>query len=135
MIKDTLKQIADAKSKLASLEKKAASELSSRLTNLHKDLGYASREDLIAVLKGLGGGKKSGRKPSSRKKAKAAPAKTKGGKKRAKRTRITTELKAKVIAAVKTGGKGAAIAKQFGISVPSLQNIKKAAGLIKARKK
>lgn len=147
MIKDTLKQIADAKSKLASLEEKAASELSSKLTNLHTDLGYESREDLIAALQGLGSakkatGKKRGRKPGKKaaakapKAAKAAPAKKAGGKKaRAKRTRITDELKSKVIAAVKAGGKGAAIATQFGISVPSLQNIKKAAGLIKARKK
>lgn len=150
MIKDTLKLIADAKSKLASLEEKAASELSSKLTNLHTDLGYESREDLIAALQGLGSakkatGKKRGRKPGKKaaakapkapKAAKAAPAKKAGGKKaRAKRTRITDELKSKVIAAVKAGGKGAAIASQFGISVPSLQNIKKAAGLIKARKK
>lgn len=55
--------------------------------------------------------------------------------KRAKRARITEELKANVIAAVKDGGKGAAIAKQFGISIPSLQNIKKAAGLTKPRGK
>ena len=128
MITETLKQIADAKVKLANLEKKAATETAKQLKELHKSLGYDTRAELIAALQGLEGGKvKRGRK------AKAASAPT-GTKKRAKRTRITEELKAEVIAAVKAGDKGTAIAKKFGISVPSLQNIKKAAGLTKTRK-
>ncbi len=141
MITNTLKQIADAKSKLASLEKKAAAEMASKLSSLHKDLGFGSRQELIAALSSLGKapGKKRGPKPKKKavkaakkpvKAAKKAPAVKK---KRAKRTRITDELKAKVIAAVKSGEKGAAVAKKFGISVPSLQNIKKAAGLTKPR--
>ena len=39
------------------------------------------------------------------------------------------------LSALKAGDKGTAVAKKFGISVPSLHNIKKAAGLTKARKK
>lgn len=132
MITETLKQIEEAKAKLANLEKKAAAEQAKKLTNAHKDLGFSSRADLIAALQSLEGGaakSKRGRKP------KAAPVAKKGGaKKRAKRTRITDELKAEVVAAVKAGGKGTDIAKQFGISVPSLQNIKKEAGLTKTRK-
>lgn len=132
MITETLKQIEEAKAKLANLEKKAAAEQAKKLTNAHKDLGFSSRADLIAALQSLEGGAvkkgKRGRKP------KAAPAAKTGSKKRAKRTRITEELKAEVIAAVKAGGKGTDIAKQFGISVPSLQNIKKEAGLTKTRK-
>lgn len=136
MITDTLKQIADAKAKLEALEKKALAEKSKKLTNLHKEVGFDSRADLIAALQGLEGGKpaKRGRKP----KAAGAPkkaAKPAGGKKRAKRAVITDELKAQVIDAVKAGKKGAAIAKEFGISIPSLQNIKKAAGLTKSRGK
>lgn len=131
MITDTLKQIADAKNKLAVLEKKAAEEQAKKLTNLHKDLGYDSRAELIAALQML----ESGPVKRARQAKTAAPKKAAGGaKKRAKRTRITEELKQDVIAAVKSGEKGSTIAKRFGISVPSLQNIKKAAGLTKSRK-
>ncbi|EDY82761.1 hypothetical protein VDG1235_2384 [Verrucomicrobiia bacterium DG1235] len=137
MITDTQKQIAAAKAKLEALEKKAAAETSKKLGNLHKDAGFATRAELIAALQGLEGGKgKRGRKPKAATAKKAAPAK-KAAKatKRAKRARITEELKSQVIAAVKAGDKGAAIAKAFGISIPSLQNIKKAAGLTKTRAK
>lgn len=131
MITDTQKQIAAAKAKLEALEKKAAAETSKKLAGLHKDVGFETRADLISALQGLEGGAKRGRKPKAAKST-AAPAKAK---KRAKRARITEELKADVIAAVKGGEKGAAIAKKFGISIPSLQNIKKAAGLTKSRSK
>ncbi len=134
MITDTQKQIAATKAKLEALEKKAAAESAKKLTNLHKDLGFATRADLIAALSSLEtGGAKRGRKPKAAAEAKAPAAKK--ASKRAKRARITEELKAKVIEAVNAGGKGAAIAKEFGISIPSLQNIKKAAGLTKARAK
>ena len=59
---------------------------------------------------------------------------TKGSKGRAKRTLITAELRQGIIDALKAGGKGSAVAAKFGVSVPTLHNIKKAAGLTKARK-
>ena len=138
MISTTLKAIEATKAKLASLEKKAAAEQHKRIVNLHTDAGFETREDLIAALQSLGGGpkKKQGRKAkkTARKVAKKAVAK-KGAKTRAKRTVITDELRKSIIEALKAGGKGTAVAKKFGISVPSLHNIKKAAGLTKARKK
>lgn len=136
MITNTQKQIAATKAKLEALEKKAAAESAKKLTNLHKNLGFATRADLIAALSSLEtSGAKPGPKKGAAKKAGRPAAKPAKATKRAKRTRITEELKAKVIAAVKAGGKGAAVAKEFGISIPSLQNIKKAAGLTKTRKK
>jgi DNA invertase Pin-like site-specific DNA recombinase len=131
MITNTQKQIAATKAKLDALEKKAAAEAAKKLTNLHKDLGFATRADLIAALSSLeaAGGKSRG---PAKKAGRAAPKKAT---KRAKRAKITEELKAKVIEAVKNGGKGSEIAKDFGISIPSLQNIKKAAGLTKPRGK
>jgi len=48
-------------------------------------------------------------------------------------TKITPEIKQQVISAVKADKSGATIAKEFGISLPSVQNIKKAAGLVKTR--
>ena len=138
MISNTLKAIEATKAKLASLEKKAAAEQRKRIVNLHKDAGFETREDLIAALQALGGApkKKRGRKAkkTARKAAKKAVAK-KGAKKRAKRTVITDALRKNIISALKAGDKGTAVAKKFGISVPSLHNIKKAAGLTKARKK
>jgi hypothetical protein len=56
------------------------------------------------------------------------------GKRRGKRARITPELKAQVKASVEAGKTGAVIAKELGISLPSVQNIKKEFGLVKARK-
>ncbi|MBD5780316.1 helix-turn-helix domain-containing protein [Pelagicoccus sp. NFK12] len=133
MITNTQKQIAATKAKLEALEKKAAAEAAKKLTNLHENLGFATRADLIAALSSLeSGGAKRGRKPKAATKKAAKPAKAG---KRAKRAKITEELKAKVIEAVNNGGKGADIAKEFGISIPSLQNIKKAAGLTKPRGK
>lgn len=125
MITDTLKEIESTKSKLAELEKKAATELKKKLVNLHKDLGYDTRACLIAALGELEGTPKRGRK------AKVASEAT--GKKRGKRARITPEMKAEIVAALEGGAKGAAVAKQFGISVPAVQLIKKAAGLTKTR--
>jgi metal-responsive CopG/Arc/MetJ family transcriptional regulator len=54
---------------------------------------------------------------------------------RAKRTLITAKLRQGIIDALKAGGKGNAVAAKFGVSVPTLNNIKKAVGLTKARKK
>jgi hypothetical protein len=150
MISSTLKAIQETKSKLAALEKKAAAEQKARIQNLHKEAGFATRQELIEALQALGGAAPKKVKARGRKAAKAVkPAKAskatktpkakkavkKGAKKRAKRTIITAELRKGIIAALKAGGTGAAIASKFGVSVPTLHNIKKAAGLTKARKK
>ena len=136
-----------------------------KIANLHKEAGFATRADLIVALQALGTvSAPRGRKASKAKKApkaskgkkaaapkakkavkKAAPkakraapkAKkaAKGSTGRAKRTLITAELRQGIIDALKVGGKGNAVAAKFGVSVPTLHNIKKAAGLTKARKK
>jgi len=135
MLKDKLNEIEKHKSKLASLQQ-------ALLEDLHSILGYAKRSALIQELQGLGGPKR--RKTTSRKTKKTAARKTAPRKaatkkvaakatKRRKRTTITPQLKNDIIAAVKGGATGAAVAKQFGVSVPTVQNIKKAAGLIKKR--
>ena len=63
----------------------------------------------------------------------AAKSKTSGGKNRT-RAVITDETRANVKKLVEEGKSGAAIARELGISLPSVQNIKKALGLVKARK-
>jgi hypothetical protein len=144
MITNTLKAIKETKAKLASLEKKVAVERKARVQNLHKEAGFATRQELIDALQNLGGtatkkvktrGRKATKASKPAKAPKAKKAVKKGAKKRAKRTVITAELKKGIIGALKAGGTGAAIAAKFGVSVPTLHNIKKAAGLTKARKK
>mgnify|MGYP003113844994 CR=1 FL=1 len=115
MSSNKLKELAAYKAKIVALEKEIAAEQTKKLANLHKEVGLESTADLIAALKGL---TKAPRKVTKR---------------RAKRTRITDSLKAEVGKAVKAGKKGAEIARQFGISIPSIQNIKNELGLVKKR--
>lgn len=145
MLKERLKEIEQHKSKLASLQQ-------ALLKDLHSMLGYAQRSSLIQELQkmtGPKGAKKTAKKATKktarkapRKAAKKAAKKTapKAAKKKAtkssgrrKRTTITPELRNDIIAAVKGGATGSAVAKQFGVSVPTVQNIKKAAGLTKSK--
>ncbi len=121
MPSNKLKEIAAYKAKIAALEKAVAEEQQKKLAGLHKEAGFDSTEELIAALKGLV-------KPARKSKGKAA-----GKTGRASRTRITPAIKAGVGQAVEAGRRGAEIAKQFGISIPSIQNIKKELGLVKTR--
>ena len=120
MPSDKLKEIASYKAKIAALEKAVAIEQNKKLIGLHKEVGLESTEALIAALKGLSKPARKGKKT----------AKASG---RASRTRITSAIKAGVGKAVKAGKKGSKIATQFGISIPSIQNIKKELGLVKTR--
>ena len=116
MPNNKLKELAAYKAKVAALEKAIAAEQQKKLANLHKEVGFESTEALIEALKGV----------------KKAPRKT--AKRRAKRTRITDAMKREVGKAVQAGKKGAEIARQFSISIPSIQNIKNELGLVKKRK-
>jgi hypothetical protein len=97
------------------------------LATLHVELGYASAQALAeAILEANGG-------PS---KAKSNTPTTNGAPKAQKRgRRIDPQIKAQVLAALKSGQPGARVAKQFGISYPTLHNWKSEAGMVKARGK
>lgn len=124
-LETTLEKLKTAQAKVTLLEEKVAAERKDTLSNLHTTVGFNSREDLIEALQGLGGGRRGRPKGSS----KAVP------KVRGKRTKITAEMRTAIVKALKSGQKGVAVAAEFGISNPSLHNIKKAAGLVKGRKK
>ncbi len=49
--------------------------------------------------------------------------------------RVAPEAKAKIIATLKSGRKGTDLAREFNISRPMIQYLKKGAGLVKERKK
>ena len=123
MVTDTVKELQAAKAKVAALEQSFAKELSQKLVKLPSDYGFDSLPAFIKALKQATGGR-PGRK--------AAKVAGKVGK-RSKRAKITPEVKDKVKAFVNAGKTGAVIAKELGISVPSVQNIKKELGLVKKR--
>jgi hypothetical protein len=124
---DQIAELEKAKAKLAQAEAKLTADRVSALAKLPSDYGYDSLNGFIKALKAAAGKAGKGKK--------ASKAAKKTAKKAGKRTRakITPELKQQVIAAVQAGTAGAKIAKDFGISLPSVQNIKKEAGLVKAR--
>jgi hypothetical protein len=109
-----------------------------QFTELPAQVGFQTIDELIRSLvkyasprlKGVLNPVLAGRSPAS---ATAKPAR--GTKKRTRAT-ITDEVRAQIVEAAKKGEMtGAEIAKKFGVSVPSVANIKKAAGLTKKRGK
>ena len=125
MLTSQLKELAKAKAKVVDLESAISKNRKKQLEKLHADLGFDSRESLISALRSLGKG--GG--------ARARASKPRGKKGRHKRTTITPELRTKIEAAVRAGGKGIAVAKKFDVSLPTVQNIKRAAGLTRGSRK
>lgn len=124
MGQNKLNEIAVYRRKLAVLEKELQS-FNRKLLALPAKFGFKSVEQLVDALRTAAGGKATVKVP--------APAK--GEKKRKARAVITPELKQKLKAMVEADKTGDQIAKALGISVPSVHNIKKELGLVKARKK
>ncbi|MBP6506591.1 MAG: helix-turn-helix domain-containing protein [Opitutaceae bacterium] len=121
MTNNILKALAAARAKVSKLEQAIAAKRNRALATLHKEHGFADVGAFIKALKAAASA--SGGKVSA------------GGKKRRKRAVITAETKAAVKALAQDGKTSAEIARTAGISVPSVQNIKKELGLTKARKK
>jgi hypothetical protein len=132
MITEKIQKLKEIEIQAAKLKASIESERESELASLPAKYGYDSAASFIKALKQASGRKgkgKRGRKPG--KVAKKAVAAQKTGAR--KRARITDETKEQVKALVTGGVSGSKIAKQLGISVPSVQNIKKELGLVKAR--
>jgi hypothetical protein len=127
-LQSTLTALQKAEAHVKQLRQKASAERAGQLKDLHVSFGFASRRDLIDALAALEGPRAAG--------AVAGSSDTSGaGRGTRRRARITPELRAEVIKAIKAGDRGLAIAKRFSISNQSVQNIKKAAGLVQSRKK
>lgn len=105
--------------KIAALEKKILVQRQRQLATLPAKYGFGSVGEFLAAVKQAAGGKAG---------------KVAGGKQRRRRAVITDETRAAVKKLAEAGKTGAAIAKTLAISLPSVQNIKKALGLVKARK-
>jgi hypothetical protein len=124
MVTDKLKELEAARAKLASLEQSIASELKKELAALPAKSGFDSIDAFVKAVKAAGGGRR-GRAASTGKPG--------GPGKKRRRAVITDETRASVKKMVGAGKTGGEIAKALGISLPSVQNIKKALGLVKAR--
>jgi DNA invertase Pin-like site-specific DNA recombinase len=129
-----MQELASQKAKLIELEAAIIAERDAQLAGLHEELGYDTREDLIAALRALGKGKAKAKGKPGRKKSAPVEAAPAGAKKRRKRAKVTPEMRKQIEEAAKAGKTGAAIAKEFGVSLPTVQNIKRAAGLTRNSK-
>jgi hypothetical protein len=123
MVTKQIKELEATKAKIVTLEKSIARRLKRELASLHGNYGFATLGEFVKALKGASGSK--GRR--------AKPAKAAAKAKRHKRSVITEGTRASVKKLVEAGKTGSEIAKSLGISLPSVQNIKKALGLVKAR--
>lgn len=121
----SLKELEAARAKVAELEKMVAAEQAAELRALPGKYGFTSADEFVAAIRAASGARRGRRKGSA---AKAVPGK------RRKRAVITDETRAQVKKLVGENKSGAEIAKTLGISLPSVQNIKKALGLVKERK-
>lgn len=128
MVKDKMKELQAARAKLAVLEKSLASELSKELVALPAKFGFDSAAAFISAVKAAAGGRSSPRKSGAKKNAAKS-----GNRKRRVRAVITDDTRAQVKKLVDAGKTGGEIATALKISVPSVQNIKKALGLVKGR--
>ncbi|MEO6002295.1 MAG: helix-turn-helix domain-containing protein [Opitutus sp.] len=125
MLTDKIKKLAAARASVEQLEQSLAVELNRELAGLPAQYGFDTVNAFIAAV-GAASGKRRGHKAGA-----AKPA----GVKRRTRATITDATRAKVKELVETGKTGNEIAKAVGISLPSVQNVKRALGLIGKKKK
>lgn len=136
MVTDKLKELEAARAKLASLEQSIQSELTKELAQLPGKYGFASADEFIDAVRAATGGGRAARRGRPGRRGRppgAAAAKAGPGRKRRQRAVITDETRAQVKKLVEGGKTGAEIAKAVGISLPSVQNIKKQLGLVQKR--
>jgi DNA invertase Pin-like site-specific DNA recombinase len=132
MVTDKLKELEATRAKLATLEQSIAEELSKELASLPAKYNFDSADAFIEAVRSATGargsrGRRRGRPAGSGRRG------PKPGGKRRTRAVITDETRAQVKKMVDAGKTGAEIAESLKISLPSVQNIKKALGLVKAR--
>jgi hypothetical protein len=120
MVTDKLKQLTEYQTKVAELQSSIDAERKKALAHLHQEYGFKTPAELIKALRAATG-------PGS--------GKGRGAARRRKHARITPELRQKIKVALQGGKTGVKVAEEFGISLPSVHNIKKEFGLVKARKK
>ena len=116
-----LKKLLAVRQKLSAIEAKLGKKMQREMASLPEKYGYRSMESFIAALKELsgGGGKGSGKGR---------------GKGKRKRGKVTEEIIQKVKALFEAEKTGAEVAAAVGLSLPTIQIIKKKLKLVKERK-
>ena len=136
MVTEKIKRLEATKAKIAALEVSIAAELHEELAALPSSYGYPTLAAFIKAVRAAASAPapKNGRKAKAKTKAKAnaKPAK-KGKKPRRKRAVITDETRAEVKKLVEAGQTAIQIANAVNVSIPTVHNIKRALGLVKAR--
>jgi len=127
--------LAALKIELERLEAQQRAKEEERLKNLAGEFGVDSVDALIQRLAAYASRAMRNRIEGTV--AKAAPVRAPAPVRKARgtRTRVTPELREQIVAAINAGTTSAGVAAQFGVSVPTVHNVKKAAGLTKARAK
>jgi DNA-binding NarL/FixJ family response regulator len=128
MLTEKIKELEAAKAKVEELEQKIVVERAAELATLPANFGYESVAAFVKAVRAAAGGK-----PAKRRKTRKVAGQPKTKKKTRTRAKITDETRAEVKKLLEANKTGAEIAKALKISVPSVQNIKKALGLVKAR--
>ncbi len=121
MVINKIRLLETTKAKVAKLEQSIKAQLSRELASLPRKYGFASYDEFLRAFRAAAG------------KSLVSAGKTVAGKRRRKRAVITADTKAKVKSLVAAGKTGNEIARTVGISLPSVQNIKKELGLVKKR--
>jgi len=132
MLLNKLNQLKAARAKVAILEKSIENKLNRELAALPEKYGFETAGELAKAIIAAAG-KGSARGGGKSRGPKTGKAKSAGGGRRRKRAKITEETREQVKKLVAEGKTGAEIAQAVGISLPSVQNIKKAAGLVNKR--
>ncbi len=126
MITENLKELEAARAKVADLEKAVAEQMTQELATLPAKYGFGDLNKFIAALKAAAGvGRKGGASRVAKVKAPGAAGE------RRKRSVITDETRAELKRLVEAGKTGNEIAQALDISLPSVQNIKRALGLVR----
>ena len=116
-----LEELARLKAKVAELEKSITADRTAMLARLHVEVGFDSQAELIEALR-LPGKARSGR-------GRGGSAAGSVRKRKRRRAKITPQLRKAIIGALKGGATSRATAEKFKVSQPTVQNIKRAAGL------
>lgn len=128
MATNRFKELVAARAKLAALEAQITAGLNKELVGLPAKYGFADADAFLEAFAAANGTRGKRRGPTAKAAGAAKPA-------RRKRMTITDEIREQVKKLVEAGKTGAEISKEVGVSLPSVQNIKKALGLVKKGKK
>lgn len=123
-----IKALKAEQQKIARQQAALEAKFNAQLAALPDQFGFDSADEFIAAVKAATGGGSPTKAAGKAKRGRPA-----GVKKRRKRTTITEEIRSQVGDLVKAGKTNEEVAKEVGISPPSVQNIKKMLGLVKKR--